>query len=251
MRRRGGGAPRGPAGKGSPTGSLGGRRGDGAVKVLGKSHKPSSRRWLERQFNDPYVAEARHRGYRSRSAFKLLELDDRFRILGPGHRVLDLGAAPGGWTQVAIERVRAGRAGGGRVVALDLRPMDPLPDAVVILGDAGDETVLAACREALGGAADVVLSDMAPATSGHPGTDHLRIVALADTAIDVARSLLAPGGTFVCKVFQGGAEGTLLAEVKRRFGTVRHAKPPASRSGSAEMYLVATGYRAGSSTSRS
>ncbi len=247
-RRRG--APPGPTRKASSTSSVGGRRGDGAVRVLGKSHKPSSRRWLERQFNDAYVVEARHRGYRSRSAFKLLELDDRFRFLRPGHRVLDLGAAPGGWTQVATERVRAGRPGGGRVVALDLRPMDPLPDAIVLLGDADDEAELAHCREALGGAADVVLSDMAPASSGHPGTDHLRIIALAETAIGAAQSLLAPGGAFVCKVFQGGAEGALLAEVKRCFAEVRHAKPPASRSGSAEIYLVATGFRPGSRTDR-
>jgi 23S rRNA (uridine2552-2'-O)-methyltransferase len=204
-----------------------------------RGRRPSSTRWLQRQLNDPYVAEARHRGLRSRAAFKLLQLDDRFGLLKPGQRVLDLGAAPGGWAQVA-----AGAVGdGGRVVAVDLLEIEPLAGVEAICGDIRDDPVLAAARAALGGPADLVLSDMAPGTIGHPGTDHLRIVALAEAAYEVAADMLAPGGAFVCKVRQGGAESELLATLKREFARVRHAKPDASRAESAETYVIAQGFR--------
>jgi 23S rRNA (uridine2552-2'-O)-methyltransferase len=214
-----------------------------AVRVTGKAHKPSSRQWLTRQLNDPYVHEAKRRGYRSRAAFKLIEIDDKARLLKPGQRVVDLGAAPGGWTQVAVERVRAGRAGGGTVVAIDKQPMDPLPGATVLAGDMTDPDNDARVLAALGGPADVVLSDMSPATVGHAQTDHLRIVALVEAAADFALRHLAPGGAFVAKVFEGGTEQTLLLRLKKRFAGIRHVKPPASRKESAEIYLVATGFR--------
>ena len=202
-----------------------------------RARTASSRRWLERQIRDPYVAEAKRQGYRSRAAFKLLELDDRFRILAPGRRVLDLGAAPGGWTQVAVARVRA-------VVAVDLVELAPIEGAETIVGDALDEATLAAAAALLGGPADVVLSDMAPPATGHSGADHLRIIALAEGAFAIACRILAPGGSFVCKVWQGGSEASLLAALHRRFARVRHAKPPSSRADSAEVYVVAQGFRA-------
>jgi 23S rRNA (uridine2552-2'-O)-methyltransferase len=208
--------------------------------VDGKRRKPSSRRWLERQIRDPYVAAARRRGFRSRAAFKLIELDDRFRLLRPGSRVVDLGAAPGGWTQVAVER-----AGAGRVVAVDLSEIEPLEGAAILRADAGAAGTAAAIRALLGGPADLVLSDMAPPAIGHRGADHLRIVALAEIALALAVEILAPGGGFVCKVWQGGTEAPLLATIKRLFADVRHAKPPASRAESAELYLVACGFRGG------
>ncbi|HYZ34002.1 MAG TPA: RlmE family RNA methyltransferase [Crenalkalicoccus sp.] len=199
----------------------------------------ASQRWLERQLNDPYVRAAREQGLRSRAAFKLDELDQRFRLLRPGARVVDLGAAPGGWTQVAARRVGER----GRVVALDLLPMDPVPGATVLQGDFQDAAAEAAVIAALDGPADLVLSDMAPNTTGHAATDHLRIMALAELALDFALRVLAPGGAFVAKVFQGGSERALLEILKRRFAVVRHAKPPASRKDSAELYVVATGFR--------
>lgn len=202
----------------------------------------SSRRWLERQLRDPYVAEARRLGYRSRAAFKLTELDDRFGVLRSGLRVVDLGAAPGGWTQVAVARVRPG-ARGGKVVAVDINPIEPITGAEVVEGDAGLNATLDQVRLLLDGPADVVLSDMAPPASGHASADHLRIMGLAEDAFEVARLLLAPGGSFVCKVWQGGTEARLLQDLKRCFATVRHAKPPASRAESAEMYVVAKGFR--------
>jgi len=205
--------------------------------------RPSSTRWLERQLNDPYVAEARRQGYRSRAAFKLLQLDERFHLLAPGRRVVDLGAAPGGWTQVAVARVVSPGNPAGRVVAVDLSPMDPVAGATVLQLDARDEEALKAIQTAMGGPADLVLSDMAPPAIGHAQTDHLRIIALAEAAHDCATRLLAPGGTFVCKVLQGGAQGDLLADLKRDFASVRHVKPAASRADSSEVYLVATGYR--------
>jgi 23S rRNA (uridine2552-2'-O)-methyltransferase len=214
-----------------------------AVRVTGKAHKPSSRQWLTRQLNDPYVHEAKRRGYRSRAAFKLIEIDDKAKLLKPGQRVVDLGAAPGGWTQVAVERVRAGRPGGGTVVAIDKLPMDPVPGAIVLEGDMTDPENDARVLSALGGPADVVLSDMSPATVGHAQTDHLRIVALVEAAADFALRHLAPGGAFVAKVFAGGTEQTLLLRLKKSFAGIRHVKPPASRKGSAEIYLVATGFR--------
>jgi len=201
--------------------------------------KPSSARWLSRQLNDPYVAEARRLGYRSRAAFKLIELDNRFRLLRPGQRVVDLGCAPGGWTQVAVARV--GRY--GIVVSVDVTETTPLPGATLLTADIRDPATLAAIGNALGGPADVVLSDMAPAATGHAATDHLRIIALTEDALAAASRILKPGGAFVAKVFQGGAEGELLAALKRDFAELRHAKPPASRAESAETYVVATGFR--------
>ncbi len=214
-----------------------------AVRIkTAKRRTASSTQWLERQLNDPYVREARRLGYRSRAAFKLLELDDRFHFLRPGARVVDLGSAPGGWAQVAVERVRP-QSGRGRVVGIDLLPVEPIAGAVLLRGDLLDPAAPAALCEALGGQADVVLSDMAAPSTGHAATDHLRVVALAAAAFTFAREVLAPGGTFVAKVFHGGAERELLAALKRDFTSLRHAKPPASRSESAEIYVVAQGFR--------
>jgi 23S rRNA (uridine2552-2'-O)-methyltransferase len=204
-----------------------------------KGRSAGSQRWLERQLNDPYVQAARAAGWRSRAAFKLIELDERFHLLKPGGRVVDLGAAPGGWTQVAAQRVGER----GRVVALDLLAMDPVAGAVVLQGDFQEKAAEQAVTEALGGQAELVLSDMAPNTTGHGATDHLRIMALAELALDFALGVLAPGGAFVAKVFQGGSEKAFLETLKRRFAQVRHAKPPASRKDSAELYVVATGFR--------
>ena len=212
-----------------------------AVRVRSaRRRKPSSTEWLQRQLNDPYVAEAHWLGYRSRAAFKLLQLDQRFHLLKPGGRVVDLGCAPGGWTQVAAERVGAA----GRVVGIDLNPTDPVPGAAVLQGDFSDLAMQARLRETLGGMADLVLSDMAAPATGHAATDHLRIVALAEEAFAFAATILKPGGGFVAKVFQGGAEGDLLAALKRAFAELRHAKPAASRAASAETYVVCTGFRA-------
>jgi 23S rRNA (uridine2552-2'-O)-methyltransferase len=202
----------------------------------------SSARWLDRQLNDPYVAEAKARGYRSRAAFKLLELDDRFGLVKRGMKVLELGAAPGGWTQVLAERL-----GGGddapAVVAVDLLEMEPVAGARILTLDFLDPDAPDIIREALGGPADAVLSDMAAAATGHAATDHLRIVALVETALDFAAEVLAPGGLFVAKVLQGGTEHTLLKRIRTDFADVRHAKPPASRSDSSETYLIAQGFR--------
>jgi 23S rRNA (uridine2552-2'-O)-methyltransferase len=218
-------------------------RGGSSRLVDRKRRTASSRRWLERQISDPYVAEAKRRGFRSRAAFKLIELDDRLRLLRPGGRVVDLGAAPGGWTQVAVQRVRAGQPHGGRVLAVDIAAMEPIADADTLTLDLLDAAAGEIVRARLGGPADVVLSDMAPPATGHPGTDHLRIMALAEAAAQLALDILAPEGAFVCKVWQGGAEQSLLAELKRAFRSVRHIKPAASRRESAEIYLVAQGFR--------
>jgi 23S rRNA (uridine2552-2'-O)-methyltransferase len=204
-----------------------------------KGRSTASQRWLSRQLNDPYVQAAKARGLRSRAAFKLIELDQKFRLLKPGLRVVDLGAAPGGWTQVALQTVGER----GRVVALDLLPMDPVPGATVLQGDFQEEEAERAVEAALDGQADLVLSDMAPNTTGHGATDHLRIIALAELALDFACRVLSPGGAFVAKVFQGGSEKELLGQLKRNFAEVRHAKPPASRKDSSELYVVATGFR--------
>ncbi len=228
-------------------GSGRGRR-DLRVRVkTAKGRKLSSTLWLERQLNDPYVARARAEGYRGRAAYKIIEIDDRFGFLRPGARVVDLGAAPGGWTQVAVARVNAlGAARGkpaGRVLAIDLQVTDPIPGAELhqldFLGEGADEAV----RDLLGGQADVVLSDMAAAASGHPQTDNLRITALAEAAADFAAQVLAPGGVFVAKVLGGGADPALVARLNRAFVKVVHVKPPASRKDSSEKYLVATGFR--------
>jgi 23S rRNA (uridine2552-2'-O)-methyltransferase len=228
-------------------GGRGPGRGDGsrplAVRVRSaRRRKPSSTEWLSRQLNDPYVADAHRLGYRSRAAFKLIQLDDRFHLLRPGLRVVDLGCAPGGWTQIAAVRVGADK-GHGSVVGIDLLPTDPVPGATLLAGDFRDPAIAAQIRAALGGPADVVLSDMAAPATGHAATDHLRIIALAEDAFALAMSVLRPGGAFVAKVFQGGTEGALLAQIKGAFMTVRHAKPAASRAESAETYVVATGFR--------
>lgn len=209
-----------------------------------KGRKTSSKMWLERQLNDPYVAEAKARGYRSRAAFKLLELDSMFGLLKKGARVVDLGAAPGGWTQVAVDAVGAGKGPkGGQVVAIDIQGMDPVQGATVILQDFMDPDALDRIKDALTGPADLVLSDMAAPATGHRQTDHLRIMGLCEAAFDFACEVLAPGGGFVAKVLKGGTENELLAQMKRRFAMVKHAKPPASRADSAESYVVATGFR--------
>jgi 23S rRNA (uridine2552-2'-O)-methyltransferase len=211
-----------------------------AVRVRSaRRRKPSSTEWLQRQLNDPYVAEAKRQGYRSRAAYKLIQLDERFHLLKPGQRIVDLGSAPGGWTQVATQLVGAA----GRVVGIDLQAMDPVPGAIVLHGDFRDPAMAQQIREALGGPADLVLSDMAAPATGHAATDHLRIVALAEDAFALAETLLKPGGAFIAKVLQGGAAGDLLARLKRAFAEVRHAKPAASRAESAESYVVARGYR--------
>jgi 23S rRNA (uridine2552-2'-O)-methyltransferase len=206
-----------------------------------KGRSNASQRWLERQLNDPYVKAAKAAGWRSRAAFKILELDERFKLFRPRQRIVDLGAAPGGWTQVAVKR--AGE--GGKVVALDILPMDPVTGAIVLQGDFNEEAAEQAVLQALDGPADLVMSDIAPNTTGHNATDHIRILGLVELAADFARKVLSPGGAFVAKVFQGGTERELLAALKRDFAAVRHAKPPASRKDSAEIYVVAQGFRGG------
>jgi 23S rRNA (uridine2552-2'-O)-methyltransferase len=215
-----------------------------ALKVrvkTSKRRKQSSNLWLERQLNDPYVARAKREGFRSRAAFKLMEIDDKARVLKKGARVIDLGAAPGGWSQVAAKRVGAPQQ--GRVVAIDVLAMDSLPGVEFmqfdfLAADAPDKL-----KAMLGGPADVVLSDMAANATGHAKTDHLKIMALVEAAADFASEVLRPGGTFLAKVLQGGTEGALLAGLKRDFSNVKHVKPAASRADSAELYLLATGFR--------
>ena len=223
----------------------GGRRGasPGREKVRkGGNRTPSSRAWLERQLNDPYVAQAKRDGYRSRAAYKLIELDDRAKLFRQGARVVDLGAAPGGWSQIAAARV--GRpAGRGRVVAIDLLEMDPVPGVDFLALDFMADEAPERLRTMLAGPADVVMSDMAANATGHRKTDHLRIMGLAEAAAEFAREILGPGGAFVAKVLQGGTEGELLADLKRDFAQVRHLKPAASRPDSAELYVMATGFR--------
>ena len=226
---------------GRASGGSGGAQGFGrtqAERVRAKGNRTeSSKRWLTRQLNDPYVTAAKQQGWRSRAAFKLVELDDRFKLIRPGTAVVDLGAAPGGWTQVAVRR------GAAKVVAIDLLAMDPVPGSVVLQGDFSADGADAMLIEALGQRADLVLSDMAPNTTGHAATDHLRIMALAEQALAFALAILTPGGAFVAKVFQGGSERAMLEPMKRHFTQVRHAKPPASRKESSELYVVATGFR--------
>jgi len=202
----------------------------------------SSTRWLQRQLNDPYVQAAKDQGYRSRAAFKLVELDEKYRILKRGGHVVDLGAAPGGWTQVAVDKI--GR--GGVVVAVDIQEVEAVSGAAHILGDIYDEDIIERIEAALGGKADLVMSDMAAPATGHAKTDHLRVMGLVEAAYDVARHLLGPGGAFVAKVLAGGTEREMLTRLKQDFAKVHHAKPGASRADSREMYLVATGYRGGS-----
>jgi 23S rRNA (uridine2552-2'-O)-methyltransferase len=195
-------------------------------------------KWLLRQLNDPYVRAAKEQGWRSRAAFKLIELDERFKLIKRGARVVDLGAAPGGWAQVAV------KLGAARVVGIDLLPVEPVAGASIIEGDFMDDAMAEQLKVMLGGKADVVLSDMAPNTTGHNMTDHIRIMALTDLALHFAIELLVPGGAFVAKVFAGGSEKQMLDRMKRSFSQVRHAKPPASRKESSELYVVATGFKA-------
>ncbi len=227
------------AGDGRRPGERGAARPEKARVKTARGRSVSSKRWLERQLNDPYVAEADRRGYRSRAAFKLTQIDDKHGFLKPGARIIDLGTAPGGWVQVAVERV--GRR--GVVVGIDLREIDPIPGSVLLLGDFLDDDAPDRLRAALDGKADVVLSDMAAPSTGHAGTDHLRIMALTEAALDFALGVLAPGGAFVAKVLQGGSERELLDALKQKFARVAHVKPPASRKESSELYVVATGFK--------
>ncbi|MGZ5837391.1 MAG: RlmE family RNA methyltransferase [Xanthobacteraceae bacterium] len=207
----------------------------------GKGRTLAQKRWLERQLNDPYVARAKREGYRSRAAYKLIEIDDKHKILKPGAKVIDLGAAPGGWSQVAAQRVKAGEA--GRVVAIDLLDMDAIPNVEFLKLDFLDAAAPEKLRALLGGAADVVLSDMAANTTGHRKTDQLRIIGLVEEAAAFACDVLAPGGAFLSKVRQGGTDSDLLAMLKRNFAVVKHVKPAASRADSSELYVLATGFR--------
>jgi 23S rRNA (uridine2552-2'-O)-methyltransferase len=220
-----------------------------AVRVkTAKKRSHSSTLWLERQLNDPYVARAKREGFRSRAAYKLIEIDGKHHLFKPGLRVVDLGAAPGGWSQVAARRVGAGEGqaqGRGRVVAIDLLEMPAIAGVDFVQLDFLDHTAPDKLKAMLGGPADIVLSDMAANATGHRKTDHLRIMALAETAAEFAGEVLAPGGAFLCKVLQGGTEVSLLAKLKRDFKSVKHVKPAASRADSAELYLLATGYRGG------
>ena len=208
----------------------------------GKGRTLASKLWLERQLNDPYVARAKREGLRSRAAFKLTEIDDKFHLLKPGAKVVDLGAAPGGWSQIAAQRVVA-IPGKGHVVAIDLIDMPAIPGVEFLHLDFLDPAAPDRLKALLGGPADVVLSDMAANATGHRKTDHLKIVALAEAAAMFAREVLRSGGTFLCKVLQGGTEGELLAGLKRDFATVKHVKPAASRTDSAELYVLALGFR--------
>lgn len=207
-----------------------------------KKRSASSQRWLTRQLNDPYVQQAQALGYRSRAAFKLRELDDKWHFLKPGLRIVDLGAAPGGWCQVAVERANPTRKG-GQIIGIDLLPIDPLEGVTFLQGNFLEEDVVAQIKALLSGPIDLVLSDMAAAATGHTLTDHIRIMGLAEAAFHFAQEVLTPGGGYIAKTLQGGTEKNLLNELKRSFRQVVHAKPPASRSGSAEMYVLAFGFR--------
>ena len=229
------------AGKGMGKGGGGSRDMKVEVKRSRKlSH--SSQLWLRRQLNDPDVKRAKEAGYRSRAAFKLSEMDDKAQFLKSGQRLVDLGCAPGGWCQVAAERISL-RNGKGKIIGIDLLEVDTIPGVEIIQLDFMDESAPARLKELLGGPADGVMSDMAANTTGHKKTDHLKIIGLAEAALEFAREVLAPGGFFICKLFQGGETGALLGELKRDFTLVRNLKPAASRSDSSEMYVLATGYR--------
>lgn len=229
--------------KKNKSGLSGGQRQMHTKVKTARGRKLSSTRWLERQLNDPYVAQAQSAGLRSRAAFKLQEIDDKYRFLKPGVVVVDLGAAPGGWSQIAAKRCHAA-GGNGKVVAIDYLDLEALPGVAFVKMDFMEDGAEQALLDLLEGRrADVVLSDMAAPTVGHQKTDHLRIMALAEAAADFACRILSPGGTFLCKVFQGGTERDLLDQLKKNFKTVRHVKPPASRKDSAELYVLATGFR--------
>jgi len=227
------------AGKSRGTGDIASKR-RAAVRVKAtKQRTESSRRWLQRQLNDPYVAAAKEAGYRSRAAYKLLQMNEQFRLLRPGQRVVDLGAAPGGWSQV----VAAQNGAKGKLIALDILEVKPIEGADILCIDFLDDNAPGQLKALLGGYADMVLSDMAPSTTGHARTDHLRVMALAEAAALFATEVLKPGGSFVCKFFQGGAEKSLLDLLKKHFAKVKHAKPAASRADSSETYIVAQGFR--------
>jgi 23S rRNA (uridine2552-2'-O)-methyltransferase len=219
-------------------GPQGGRRGLTKRLKTAKGRPVGSTIWLERQLNDPYVAEAKRRGYRSRAAFKILEIDEKLRVLKPGARVVDLGAAPGGWTQVAVEKVK-----GGQVLALDISDMQPVAGATILKIDFLDLTAPALVQAALGGPADLVLSDMAAPASGQTNIDHLRIMNLVEAAALLAVDVLKPGGSFIAKMLQGGGEQAFVKDLRRHFTTVRHIKPPSSRKESAEFFIAATGFK--------
>ncbi|MEM8785218.1 MAG: RlmE family RNA methyltransferase [Pseudomonadota bacterium] len=239
MKRKGAGGGSGPGAGGSGRGGL-------KVRVkTARGRKLSSTRWLQRQLNDPYVEAARRDGLRSRAAYKLSEIDDRHRFLKPGALVVDLGAAPGGWAQVAVNRVGPR----GRVVGIDLKPIDTMAGADFLELDFEDADAPDRLKERLGGKADVVLSDMAASATGHKQTDHLRIVALCDLAADFARDVLAPGGAFLAKVLQGGTEPQLLARLRQDYRSVAHVKPKASRADSSEIYVLAKGFRGAGASS--
>ncbi len=223
------------------------KTGDGSRRLkqrlrTARGRTNSSQRWLERQINDPFAAKARAEGFRSRAAYKIQEIDDKFHFFLPGRKVIDLGAAPGGWCQIAADRCKA-TDGRGKVVAIDLLEMASLAGVSFMQMDFMDDAAPQWMMDQLGGKADVVLSDMAPNTTGHRATDHLRIMALVEAAAQFASEVLAPNGTFVAKVFQGGAQGEVLNILKRSFASVKHVKPAASRSDSSELFLVATGFR--------
>lgn len=242
-RRRGGGKQR----KSSDP-SASGRRGHHTRVRTAKGRRQSSTMWLQRQLNDPYVAAAQRDGYRSRAAYKLIELDDRFHLLSPGARVLDLGAAPGSWAQVAVQRINADGASGkgkeqGSLVGIDLLEMVDVPGATLLTLDFLADDAAERIKAAFNGPVDVVLSDMAAAVTGHRPTDHLRTLSLCEDAFHFACTILKTGGSFVAKIFQGGTERELLEEMRRHFKSVRHAKPKASRQDSSEMYVVATGFK--------
>ena len=220
-----------------PTGGTDAGRATPKRLKTAKERTPSSQAWLERQINDPFVVEAKAKGYRSRAAFKLREIDDKHRLIKRGAKVIDLGCAPGGWVQMALER------GAGTVVGVDLLSIDPIPPAKIIQADFTDPDCGDRLIELLGGPPDLILSDMAPNTTGHRETDHLRIIGLIEAAIDFALEVLKPGGAFVTKAFQGGETAGVVANLKRNFSAVRHAKPKASRSDSSEVYIVATGFK--------
>ncbi len=216
---------------------------DMAVRLkTAKKRTTSQQKWLERQLNDPYVAQAKRDGYRSRAAYKLIEIDERMHLLKSNQRVIDLGAAPGGWLQVAARKIGL-EQGRGQLIGIDLLPIDPVPGAIILQGDFTDDDAPARLKELMGGPADLVLSDMAANATGHRPTDHLKIMGLAELAIHFAREVLAPGGHFLCKVLQGGTESLLLADLKRDFTTVKHIKPKASRADSSELYVLAMGFR--------
>jgi 23S rRNA (uridine2552-2'-O)-methyltransferase len=225
----------------SPSNSSGNRELKKRVKTS-RGRKPSSTRWLERQLNDPYVSSAKRDGYRSRAAYKLIEMDDKFNWLKPGKKVLDLGASPGGWTQVAVSRVKSGEEEPS-VIGIDLLPMQPIAGAMLMKLDFMSSVAMAEINAHIKDGVDIVLSDMAPNTTGHSATDHIRIMALLEAAYPFACEVLRPGGTFVAKVFQGGTERELLAMMKKDFAVVKHAKPKASRSDSSEMYVIASGFK--------